>query len=169
MGSNIFTAMGLGNLDLGLVIIILAVLLIAVIVLLIITIVKNNKLQDKYNKFMQGSKAISLEDQIQNLAQNVEILNEESAIHSQDLDTIFKKHESSFQKMGLTKYDAFKEMGGKLSYALTVLDENNNGFLINSVHSSSGCYSYTKRIKQGACDLDLSKEEQDSLNKAISQ
>ena len=167
MTSNIFSKMGLANIDPGILILVLFVISIALIVLLIVNLVKTSNIIKKYNKFMQGEQAISLEDQIQNLIENVDILNNQSDVHTKDINTLFYKHQSTFQKMGLTKYDAYKEMGGKLSYALTVLDENDNGFLINSVHNSTGCYSYTKRIKQGGCDLDLSNEEKDSLNKAL--
>ena len=48
-----------------------------------------------------------------------------------------------------------------------LLDEKNNGFLLNSVHSSDGCYSYTKRIKSGQSDLELSPEEAVALKKAL--
>ena len=72
-----------------------------------------------------------------------------------------------YQKLGLVKYDAFKEMGGKLSFALVLLDENNNGFLINSVHSSDGCYSYTKRIKDGDSEIALSNEEKVAVERAV--
>ena len=167
MNSSLFTSLGLGNIDIGIVLIVILILLIVFIVLTILTINKNKKLQEKYDKFMQGPEAISLESQIQELAQNVDRLNNESEIHSQDIDTLFDKHQYAFQKMGLTKYDAFSQMGGKLSFALTILDENNNGFLINSVRSAENCYSYTKRIKSGKSDLELSAEEQDSLNKAL--
>ena len=167
MSSSLFSKIGLANIDLGLLIVILFVIVIVLIVLVIVVIVKNRKLTDTYNKFMQGKNAISLENEIQNLAKSVNVLNENSAIHAEDIEILFKKHEGAFQKMGFTKYDAFKEMGGKLSFALTLLDENDNGFLLNSVHSSTGCFSYTKRIKNGSCDLDLSNEERDSLNKAL--
>lgn len=58
-------------------------------------------------------------------------------------------------------------MGGKLSFALVLLDENNNGFLINSVHSSDGCYSYTKRIKNGDSEIELSNEEKVAVERAV--
>ena len=54
-----------------------------------------------------------------------------------------------YDTVGIIKYDAFQQMGGKLSFSLALLDENNNGFIINSVHSTEGCYSYTKEIKNG--------------------
>ena len=55
-------------------------------------------------------------------------------------------------------------MGGQLSFSLALLDEHNDGFLINSVHSTDGCYSYTKAIVNGECDLALGKEEQQALD-----
>ena len=87
--------------------------------------------------------------------------------HRKDINNLYKKHESAFQKMGLVKYDAFHQMGGQLSFSLALLDENNNGFIINSVHSTDGCYSYTKRITAGECKLALGKEEEEALSRAM--
>ena len=75
--------------------------------------------------------------------------------------------ESAFQKVGIIKYDAFSQMGGKLSFCLALLDENNNGFILNSVHSTEGCYSYTKQIIGGESKIDLGKEEAEALQMAI--
>ena len=86
-----------------------------------------------------------------------------------DIRKLYKKLESAFQKFGLVKYDAFRQMGGQLSFSLALLDENNNGFLINSVHSTEGCYSYTKEIKQGECSISLSEEEVKALELAMGE
>lgn len=168
MTSKVLSKIGLGNLDIGIFVIVVTVLIIVLIITVVILINKLNKLTKRYEKFMQGTKAKNLEDQIWDIIQNVNQLNDESMIHQEDINTLFNKHTKAFQKMGLIKYDAYKEMGGKLSYALTLLDENNDGFLTNSVHSSTGCYSYTKRIRAGKCELDLSPEEKASLDKALS-
>jgi len=58
-------------------------------------------------------------------------------------------------------------MGGKLSFCLALLDENNNGFILNSVHSTEGCYSYTKSIEKGECKISLGEEELKALNMAM--
>jgi hypothetical protein len=71
--------------------------------------------------------------------------------------------------MGVIKYDAFNQMGGQLSFSLALLDENNNGFIINSVHSTEGCYSYTKEIKAGECDISLGDEEKKALEMAMGE
>ena len=71
--------------------------------------------------------------------------------------------ETAYQKMGLVKYDAFRQMGGQLSFSLALLNENNDGFIINSVHSTDGCYSYTKEVIAGEWSINpqmlLGREE----------
>ena len=80
---------------------------------------------------------------------------------------ILKKLEFCYQKAGLVKYDAYNQMGGNLSFCLCMLNERNSGFILNSVHSSDGCYTYTKEIKNGECEIALGEEERKALNMAI--
>ncbi len=84
-----------------------------------------------------------------------------------DIRELFKKQELSFQKVGIVKYDAFKQMGGQLSFSLALLNENDCGFIINSVHSTEGCYSYSKEIKNGQCSILLGEEEKQALDMAM--
>ena len=65
-------------------------------------------------------------------------------------------------------YDAFKEMGGKLSFSVALLNDNETGFIINSIHSSEGCYVYTKEIVNGECAISLGDEEKKALTLALS-
>ena len=55
----------------------------------------------------------------------------------------------TFQKVGIVKYDAFHEMGGKLSFAICMLDKNDNGCLVNVMHSNNGCFAYIKEVVDG--------------------
>ena len=118
---------------------------------------------------MSGRDGASLEKNIYALYEDNKMLKEHMMKHRKDINNLYKKHESAFQKMGLVKYDAFHQMGGQLSFSLALLDENNNGFIINSVHSSEGCYSYTKEIKLGQCAIDLGAEEAEALSIAMGE
>ncbi len=80
---------------------------------------------------------------------------------------MYKKFENAFQKVGIVKYDAYNQMGGQLSFSLALLDENDNGFVLNSVHSTEGCYSYTKEVKNGMCEISLGDEEKMALDIAM--
>jgi len=116
---------------------------------------------------MLGKDGANLEKDIMTLYEDNKFMKLSIDRNRDDIKTLYKKHEKSFQKIGLVKYDAFTEMGGKLSFALALLDENNSGFIINSVHSSEGCYSYTKRVKDGDSQLALSNEEKVAVERAV--
>ena len=146
MNSNLFNYLGIGGIDVAYLFIGLLGFSVILLILCIMAFVQINKFKKKYNQFIKSSIDTNREN----------------------IKKLFTRQESAFQKMGLIKYDAFKEMGGKMSFALALLDENDNGFLINSVHSSDGCYSYTKRIKGGESELALSKEEQVAVERAVS-
>ena len=106
-----------------------------------------------------------LDFKITNLSiiQNVKKITENSA----KIKNLYKKQRFNFQKIGINKYDAFQEMGGNLSFALALLDENDNGFIINSVHNIQSSYCYAKEVKGGKCSINLSKDEEIALDKAL--
>lgn len=167
MNNNFFNSIGLGNIDIAYLFLALLVICIILFVLNIVSMVQISKFKKKYAKFMQGKDGNSLEKDIIGLYEDNKFIKSGMEKNIKDIEELFRKHETTFQKMGLVKYDAFKEMGGKLSFTLALLDEKNNGFLINSVHSSDGCYSYTKRVKNGDSDIALSNEEKVAVERAI--
>ena len=116
---------------------------------------------------MGGKNAKSLEKDIMGLYEDNKLIKTSMEKNRKDIENLYRKLAGSFQKMGLVKYDAFNQMGGQLSFSLALLDENDNGFIINSVHSAEGCYSYTKEIKNGLCDISLGDEEKKALDMAM--
>ena len=169
MTSSIFKSMGLGNIDPAYLFIGMLVLIPILFILLIVQMVKTSKLTKKYNKFMLGKEAGSLEDEIVNLFQDINFLKEITDTNRKEIKNLYKKMRFTYQKFGIVKYDAFKQMGGMLSFSLALLNEDNDGFIINSVHSSDGCYSYTKVIEDGKCKLALGEEEQQALDMAMGE
>lgn len=140
------------------------------IVFLIISIVNSAKcssLKKKYNAFMQGKDGKSLEDDILFRLEQIDELIESNAANERNIDLIFKRLQKTFQKYGMVKYDAFDEMGGKLSFTLAMLNERNDGYVLNVVHSREGCFSYVKEIIAGNPILSLSPEEQEALEDAL--
>lgn len=167
--SNLLNSIGLGNIDIGYLLIGLLVLLILLLILTICMIVKVNKLKGRLDDFVLGKDGKSLEQDIIALFEDNKFLKINSDKNKKDIRTLYKKMESTYQKMGLVKYDAFQQMGGQLSFSLALLNENNDGFIINSVHSTDGCYSYTKEIIAGECSITLGKEEAEALSKAMGE
>lgn len=167
MNSRLMDSIGLGNLDIGYILIGFLAVILILMILVIVQIVKSNKLKKRYEKFMRGKEVKSLEQEIIGLYEDNKFLKITVDKNKKDIRNLYKRLESTFQKVGLVKYDAFKQMGGQLSFSLALLDENNNGFIINSVHSTEGCYSYTKEIKNGESKISLGEEEKQALDIAM--
>ena len=95
---------------------------------------------------MKGSSSLSLEDKIFDTLTEINNLRQDSKKIHKELELINENLLVAMQKIAVVKYDAFMEMGGKLSFVLALLDKNNDGILLNSVHSSrEGCYTYLKK------------------------
>lgn len=146
-----------------------AVLVLILLVLLILTIVNLSqikKLKKKYTQFMSGSNAQSLEETITEHLNEIDGLISSNARNEKNIDQLKNQIRFAFQKVGLVKYDAFQEMGGKLSFSLCLLNEKEDGFIINAMHSREGCYTYIKEIIAGNCVIILSEEEKEALEMA---
>lgn len=170
MNSTLLKQLGLDFIDPGYLLIavtVLAVLMIVVIILLSVQISKAGKLKKRLDLFLIGSDGMSLEQDIAELCEDNKFLKNSTEKNRKDIRNLYKRLETAFQKMGLVKYDAFNQMGGQLSFCLALLDENNNGFILNSVHSTEGYYSYTKEIKNGTCAISLGTEEAEALDMAM--
>ena len=147
----------------------LAALVLILIILMIINVVQMSKLKKSYKIFMKGKNAKNLEDTL------IKRLNQVDDLIASDEDTkrkvqmVLDHLDNTYQKVGLVKYDAFNEMGGKLSFSLAMLDVKNNGFIINAMHTREGCYTYIKEIIDGNSVIVLSGEEQEALNNAMGE
>lgn len=165
--SEIFHSMGLDGMDIGYLFIGMTACILLLLILLIVSFRKTSQLEKRLDKFMLGKDAKSLEKDIIALYEDNKFIKINMDKNKKDIRTLYKNMESAFQKVGIVKYDAFQQMGGQLSFSLALLDENNNGFVLNSVHSTEGCYTYTKEIKNGECAISLGDEEKKALSMAI--
>ena len=141
-----------------------------IIILLVITImnsVKNKKLNQRIDVLMSGKDAESLEDTIIKRFEEIDILKKTVSKHKSQISEINEELMKVYKKVGIIKYDAFNEMGGKLSFALAMLDKSNNGYIINAMHSREGCYTYIKEIVKGESYITLGEEEKKALDEAI--
>ncbi|MCI5917935.1 MAG: DUF4446 family protein [Roseburia sp.] len=137
-----------------------------VFILYLVNIIQMHKLKKNYKIFMSGKNAKTLEDTIKERFEQVDTLISENEQNEKDIEILSKAMNTTYQKMGLVKYDAFNEMGGKLSFSLAMLNAKEDGFIINAMHTREGCYTYIKEIVDGNSIIVLSEEEQEALNMA---
>ena len=162
--NNLFNQLGI---DSSYIIIGLCILTIILIITVIVCIVKINKLNRSYDRFMRGKDTETLEDFIIDISEEVRRLQEEDRGAKDTIRSINRNLRASYQKFGLVRYNAFKGMGGNLSFAMAMLDYTNSGFVLNSVHSREGCYLYLKRVDMGQTDGPLGNEEKEAVEQAL--
>ena len=102
-----------------------------------------------------------------------DLMDEAAFLRSEDrankdlIESMEEQVKAGYQKTGIVKYNAFKGMGGNLSFAIALLDDNNTGFVLNSVHSREGCYLYMKDVVEGKTEVLLGSEEKEALEQAL--
>ncbi|MCF2668255.1 DUF4446 family protein [Faecalicatena contorta] len=164
MESKILKALGI---DPAFILIFLLILIIVLFVLYVNVTLKYNRLKSSYNTFMKGKDGKTLEESMKERVEEIESILKVTKQNRMEIKEINKKIDRNYQKVGIVKYDAFNEMGGKLSFALAMLDGNNSGWVINAMHSREGCYTYVKEILKGESYVELAEEEAEALDKAI--
>ncbi len=71
------------------------------------------------------------------------------------------------QRVGLVRYDAFGDMGGKLSFVLALLDAGGNGVLVTTICGRQETRTYAKGIRGGKAAVVLTEEEQQAISEAL--
>lgn len=84
-----------------------------------------------------------------------------------DIEKLQKLSEKSIQNVGVVRFNPFSDMGGNQSFAIALLDNKNNGFVISSLFIKEGNRVYAKAVKDGKSDYLLSNEEKEAITRAI--
>lgn len=162
--SDIFDAVGI---DAGIVLILVILIQLLIIIFMVKISMKMSRLMNKYKMFMRGKDAMSLEKAFEKKFNEVDSLTEAVKYQSDEIYKLKEIQKMTLNKTAIVKYDAFKDVGGKLSFALAMLDKENNGFVMNAIHSREGCYTYIKEIVKGESYIVLGEEEKEALRQAV--
>ena len=165
MESKILNALGI---DPAFIFLFMLILFVVLFILYVNVTMKYNRLKNSYATFMKGKDGKSLEQSLKDKFEEAEAVLKFTKQNRTEIRELNRKLETNYQKVGIVKYDAFKEMGGNLSFALCLLDDNNNGFILNTMHGRESSYTYIKEIENGTAYSTLGEEEKQALQKAIS-
>lgn len=99
--------------------------------------------------------------------ERLEVLEDNQRFLTQNVDDLYRKLKSTYQKIGVVKYNAYSHVGGNISFALAMLDETDSGFIINVMNGREGSQTYMKEVINGETPERLGKEEHHALMMAI--
>ena len=87
---------------------------------------------------------------------------------TRSLDRTRTELADALRHVSVVRYDAFSDMGGRLSFSAALLDDGGDGLVLTSIHARSETRSYVKGVTAGGADTQLSPEEQEAVTHALS-
>ena len=124
-------------------------------------------LQKKYGEFLDGAGAKKVEDLIKEYAHNVADAQSKLDEMAEFVARMHSNSKFAISKQALIRFNPFGDTGGNQSFVLALLDNNNNGVVLSSVHARTGTRVYAKEIRDGLSKYNLSDEETIALQKAL--
>ena len=94
------------------------------------------------------------------------ILEKNLEMIASDLENLKKENTFSVQKIGIVRFNPFKEVGSNQSFSIALLNGKDDGMVITSLYNREGNRVYGKPVKNGESSYSLSKEEQAAIDKA---
>ncbi|MBP2651248.1 MAG: hypothetical protein H6Q74_2073 [Firmicutes bacterium] len=154
----------MGNLQ-SIILVITVLILLALIVFININI-KLSRLNKKYSAMMRGTDGGNLESLL--MKQSTQIAQAVDQVSKMDIECkkLSAISKNCVQKVGLVRFNAFEDVGSDLSFALAILDGQNNGLVISSIYGRSESRIYAKPVENGQSSYHLTDEEKAALNKA---
>ncbi len=120
-----------------------------------------------YNNLTQGVNKKTLEEVLNNISKGLYIAKKDIALLTSRCDTMEKNEQFHIQKIGLLRFNPFKDTGGDQSFVLSLIDARDTGVVITALYSRSGTRWYAKRVVKGrGLEHELSEEEKKALKSA---
>lgn len=142
--------------------IILALLILAILILSIFVFRNNNRI----NSLLQGKDAKSLEDSFKYLFEEVKRMNENEALTEKALNNLNLRLKKSLTGFRTIRFNPFPDQGGNQSFAIAVVNEDGDGFILSSLYSREKTSMFAKPIKGGKSEIALTEEETKALAEA---
>jgi hypothetical protein len=153
--------------SLGTVTIALSVVILGLIVIVLVLIRRVSRLDKRIEKLTAGGDGNSLEatldahiDKVYAVARQVGELDQRTAV-------LEREEPGAFQRLGLVRYNPFEDTGGNQSFALALLNDRGDGFIVSSLHTRTATRVYGKAVANGKPEGALSDEESEALRIAL--
>jgi hypothetical protein len=134
----------------------------------VIMIAKFSSLNKRYKKFMKKlGNGSNIEEDLENYMYRVDNVERQNADIYNQVKILDEDLTKCIQKVGIVRYSAFKDTGSDLSFALALLDDNNDGVVLNGIYSREMSNIYAKPVEKGTSTYTVSEEEAQAIKKAI--
>jgi hypothetical protein len=127
------------------------------------------KIRKKIRIFLKGRKVKDLEEVVSEQLKRIRDIEGDIKDLSKWNENLQNLCDISITKIGVVRFNPFKDTGGDQSFVIALLDSNNSGLVLSSLYTREGNRVYAKPIEKGKSIYHLSKEEETAINNAVSQ
>jgi hypothetical protein len=129
---------------------------------------RTGRMKRQYAVLSASDGRASFVEVVSRKAEEVEALRADVASLAADLRGTQRELQQAIRHVGIVRYDAFGDMGGRMSFSAALIDDHGNGFVISTIHARSESRSYVKEIRGGMAEVHLSPEESAAVADAVS-
>lgn len=148
--------------------IIVGIIFILVMICLILALINSSKISAYLDYTDEGDLMSAIKDYYDKVDELSDRINNSSdAVIDTRLNNLENSMEQCLKKCAVVNFNAFDDVTGNMSFALTILDNYNDGIILTSLYGHSSCNTYVRKIKNGKSRIKLLTEETESLTRAI--
>ena len=137
------------------------------LILYVLNSIKLSKLRKNYSDFMTKlGKGENIDEKLQKYVEKVDDVKAENAEIERYCEKLDNDGREYLKKIGLIRYNAYKDTGSNLSFALALLNDKDTGIVLNGIYGRDTSNIYAKPVIDGKSEYALSKEEEEAIRKA---
>jgi len=120
-----------------------------------------------YNRLTKGSNHKSLKAILEEVLTKIDLYEKDIEHLKKYCDNLQRDGNLHIQKVGILRFNPFKDTGGDQSFILSLVDAKDTGIIISALYSRSGTRWYAKKVIEGkGAEYELSEEEKKALKSA---
>lgn len=129
----------------------------------------NYRSKEILQSLMPGVDKPDLQKKLIHLLENIDDINEREEFLAKNFKKMSVENLKNIQKVSISRYNPYQEVGGDQSFTLALLNGANTGLVLTSLHTRSGTRIYAKSVLKGRSEVELAKEEAETLDEAMKQ
>jgi HAMP domain-containing protein len=133
------------------------------LVICLVLAARIGRLHRAYNALVAGDSRATFVDSVRRQAAAVEALRTDVATLRTDLSAARVDLSDALRHVAVVRYDAFGDMGGRMSFSAALLDDAGDGLVLTSINGRSETRTYAKGVRGGASDHTMSPEEKEAI------
>jgi uncharacterized protein YlxW (UPF0749 family) len=148
-------------------VIVVGIIALMALSLSVLLALRTGRMKRQYRVLSAADGRASFIEVVARKTEEVQGLREDVARLAGDLQGTQAELQQAVRHIGVVRYDAFGDMGGRMSFSAAMVDDHGNGFVITTIHARSESRSYIKELRGGMAEVNLSPEETAAVGDAV--